>query len=180
MSTLTAFRLFSRAPWTRIRSWVSAGCRLAEVMLMIMSSNIDARAGPTVAGWSPAEPAAFSVAGRRSGGERFVHRHVCVDMRVALGDEPRVLRQPGRTRRTRVASLLDRMAGFSTGQPPFVFAAWASIVVRPVGRAARRDGKVPALGTFGGGHGSIRAFSCTAFTVTQFITGGPRLRRSGR
>src|SRR3982750_1812771 len=25
-STLTSFRLFSRAPWTRIRSWLSASC----------------------------------------------------------------------------------------------------------------------------------------------------------
>src|SRR5688572_24292840 len=26
IATLTSFRLFSRAPWTRIRSWLSAGC----------------------------------------------------------------------------------------------------------------------------------------------------------
>src|SRR5687768_1827580 len=37
MSTLTSFRLFTRAPWTRMRSWRSAGCRLAEVM----TSSID-------------------------------------------------------------------------------------------------------------------------------------------
>src|SRR6185503_2532054 len=28
ISTLTSLRLFSRAPWTRIRSWLSAGCGL--------------------------------------------------------------------------------------------------------------------------------------------------------
>ena len=26
ISTLTSFRLLTRAPWTRMRSWVSAGC----------------------------------------------------------------------------------------------------------------------------------------------------------
>src|SRR5687768_8721241 len=31
-STLTSLRLFSRAPWTRIRSWLSAACRLVEAM----------------------------------------------------------------------------------------------------------------------------------------------------
>ena len=37
ISTLTSFRLFSRAPWTRIRSWLSAGCCLEEAMFAIMS-----------------------------------------------------------------------------------------------------------------------------------------------
>ena len=41
ISTLTSFRLFSRAPWTRIRSWLSAGCWLEEAMFAIMSSSID-------------------------------------------------------------------------------------------------------------------------------------------
>src|SRR5437868_10695917 len=41
ISTLTSFRLFSRAPWTRIRSWLSAGCWLEEAMFAIMSSRID-------------------------------------------------------------------------------------------------------------------------------------------
>src|SRR5688500_3699354 len=33
ISTLTSFRLFSRAPWTRIRSWLSAVCRVEEAFL---------------------------------------------------------------------------------------------------------------------------------------------------
>ena len=37
ISTLTSFRLFSRAPWTRIRSWLSAGCWLEEAMFAILS-----------------------------------------------------------------------------------------------------------------------------------------------
>src|SRR5512145_762099 len=41
ISTLTSFRLFSRAPWTRIRSWASAGCRLEEAIFAIMPSSID-------------------------------------------------------------------------------------------------------------------------------------------
>src|SRR5262245_5865079 len=32
IATLTSFRLFSRAPWTRIRSWLSAGCRPEEAI----------------------------------------------------------------------------------------------------------------------------------------------------
>src|SRR5262245_52975630 len=32
ISTLTSFRLFTRAPWTRIRSWLSAECRLEADM----------------------------------------------------------------------------------------------------------------------------------------------------
>ena len=31
--TLRSFRLFTRAPWTRMRSWLSAVCRLEEAML---------------------------------------------------------------------------------------------------------------------------------------------------
>ena len=42
ISTLTSFRLFTRAPWTRIRSWLSAGC-LEEAMFAMIS------AGPLVA-----------------------------------------------------------------------------------------------------------------------------------
>src|SRR5688572_13224290 len=42
ISTLTSFRLFTRAPWTRIRSWLSAGCLVEEAMFAIMSSSIDA------------------------------------------------------------------------------------------------------------------------------------------
>src|SRR6476661_8309547 len=30
ISTLTSFRLFSRAPWTRIKSWLSAACGWEE------------------------------------------------------------------------------------------------------------------------------------------------------
>src|SRR4051812_35288832 len=30
IATLMSLRLFSRAPWTRIRSWLSAGCWLEE------------------------------------------------------------------------------------------------------------------------------------------------------
>ena len=43
ISTLTSFRLFSRAPWTRIRSWLSAACWLEEAMFAILSSSIDGR-----------------------------------------------------------------------------------------------------------------------------------------
>src|SRR6188472_2762076 len=39
ISTLTSFRLFSRAPWTRIRSWLSARCSLGEAMLAIISCS---------------------------------------------------------------------------------------------------------------------------------------------
>src|SRR5688572_6527962 len=41
ISTLTSFRLFSRAPCTRIRSWRSAGCCLVAVIGSIMSSSLD-------------------------------------------------------------------------------------------------------------------------------------------
>src|SRR5687768_3024086 len=40
ISTLTSFRLFIRAPWTRMRSWLSAGCWPGEIMLLIISSSI--------------------------------------------------------------------------------------------------------------------------------------------
>src|SRR6476660_3737573 len=33
IATLTSFRLFTRAPWTRIRSWLSAGWGLEDAML---------------------------------------------------------------------------------------------------------------------------------------------------
>jgi hypothetical protein len=36
ISMLTFFRLFSRAPWTRIRSWVSAGCWRFEAVASFM------------------------------------------------------------------------------------------------------------------------------------------------
>src|SRR5688500_16008853 len=39
ISTVTSFRLFSRAPWTRIRSWLSAECLLEEAMFAIMPST---------------------------------------------------------------------------------------------------------------------------------------------
>ena len=42
ISTLTSFRLFSRAPWMRIRSWLSAGC-LEEAMFAIMSLSLARR-----------------------------------------------------------------------------------------------------------------------------------------
>ena len=42
-STLTSFRLFSRAPWTRMRSWVSAGCGVEVAMFAGMSSSIAER-----------------------------------------------------------------------------------------------------------------------------------------
>src|SRR5262245_43307270 len=35
ISTLTSFRLFTRAPCTRIRSWLSAECRLEEAMFAL-------------------------------------------------------------------------------------------------------------------------------------------------
>ena len=35
ISTLTSLRLFWRAPWTRIRSWLSAWCRLDELMFAV-------------------------------------------------------------------------------------------------------------------------------------------------
>src|SRR5262245_14237281 len=38
-STLTSLRLFSRAPWTRIRSCLPADCGLEEAVLMILSSS---------------------------------------------------------------------------------------------------------------------------------------------
>jgi len=41
ISTLTSFRLFSRAPWTRIRSWLSAECWLEEAMVAIVPSSSD-------------------------------------------------------------------------------------------------------------------------------------------
>src|SRR5262245_32411912 len=40
ISTLTSFRLFTRAPWTRIKSWLSAGWWLEEVMVGILSSKL--------------------------------------------------------------------------------------------------------------------------------------------
>src|SRR5215510_6562523 len=53
IATLTSLRLFSRAPWTRIRSWLSAGCCLVEAMFALMSSSLDGlgRVAP-----SPAAP----------------------------------------------------------------------------------------------------------------------------
>src|SRR5262245_44598923 len=35
ISTLMSFRLFTRAPWTRIRSWLSAGCSLEDVITLL-------------------------------------------------------------------------------------------------------------------------------------------------
>jgi hypothetical protein len=37
-STLTSFKLFSRAPCTRIKSWLSPVCCLEEAMLALISS----------------------------------------------------------------------------------------------------------------------------------------------
>src|SRR6185436_8493473 len=37
MSTLTSLRLFSRAPWTRIRSWRSAACSRVAAIAAMMS-----------------------------------------------------------------------------------------------------------------------------------------------
>src|SRR5215510_1535918 len=42
ISTLTSFRLFSRAPRTRIRSWRSAGCGLEEAVADARASVSDA------------------------------------------------------------------------------------------------------------------------------------------
>ncbi len=39
ISTVTSFRLFTRAPWTRIRSWLSAGSLLEEAMFAIMKAS---------------------------------------------------------------------------------------------------------------------------------------------
>jgi hypothetical protein len=39
ISMLTSLRLFSRAPWTRIRFWLSAGYWLEEAMFAIVSSS---------------------------------------------------------------------------------------------------------------------------------------------
>ena len=49
ISTLTSFRLFSRAPWTRMRSWVSAGCWLEVAMFAGMPSSIAEREDGDVA-----------------------------------------------------------------------------------------------------------------------------------
>src|SRR5690349_4024197 len=52
ISTLMSLRLFSRAPWTRMRSCASAACCLEDGMGAIMSPR-GARLGqlPSVAGW---------------------------------------------------------------------------------------------------------------------------------
>ena len=42
ISTLTSFRLFSRAPWTRIRSWLSATCWLEEAMFAACHVSVGA------------------------------------------------------------------------------------------------------------------------------------------
>jgi hypothetical protein len=39
ISTLTSLRLFSRAPWTRIRSWLSAACCLEDVMFALIQAE---------------------------------------------------------------------------------------------------------------------------------------------
>src|SRR4051812_31632354 len=41
ISTLTSFRLFTRAPWTRIRSWRSAGCRPGDSVRLFILSIIE-------------------------------------------------------------------------------------------------------------------------------------------
>src|SRR5688572_1717782 len=43
--TQRAFRWFSRAPWTRIRSWLSAGCLLEAGMFALISSRCTVSCG---------------------------------------------------------------------------------------------------------------------------------------
>src|SRR5262245_29217814 len=40
ISRLTSFRLLTRAPWTRIRSWRSAGCSRGEAMARSCHRNV--------------------------------------------------------------------------------------------------------------------------------------------
>src|SRR5262249_39014064 len=46
ISTLTSFRLFSRAPWTRITSWLSAWCWLDLVEVGLAPPHPGRAAGP--------------------------------------------------------------------------------------------------------------------------------------
>jgi hypothetical protein len=46
ISTLTSLRLFTRAPTTRIRSWLSAGCRSLVVAVLIGSPSAGVVLGP--------------------------------------------------------------------------------------------------------------------------------------
>src|SRR6266545_1970364 len=46
ISTLTSFRLFTRAPCTRIRSWLSAGCWLEEPMSVLSLQPHRLEVGP--------------------------------------------------------------------------------------------------------------------------------------
>src|SRR6476469_1604016 len=84
ISMLTFLRLFSRAPWTRMRSWLSAGCRVEEAMIAVpglraprtvrlrvpLLRNCDLRLGP---GRGALQVGPDARVGRR---ERVDDRHV--------------------------------------------------------------------------------------------------------
>jgi len=40
ISTLTSLRLFTRAPCTRIRSWMPAGCRAGDCLFVLVAMLI--------------------------------------------------------------------------------------------------------------------------------------------
>src|SRR5687768_10124065 len=87
ISTLTSLRLFSRAPWTRIRSWLSAGCWPDR--LMGSSRVVIRRPGRALT----------KVAPRRGAGRSVPHH-------FRLGDQVGALLLEGRAGRR----LLERVA----------------------------------------------------------------------
>src|SRR3954453_6299066 len=61
-STLTSLRLFSRAPWTRRRSWLSAACAAADRRSVLVAMRRVSRPRPDSANLIDADQVARGVA----------------------------------------------------------------------------------------------------------------------
>src|SRR4029077_14994185 len=70
IATLTSLRLFSRAPCTRIRSWLSAGCWLEEAIFAILSACASSVGGSPAAPPGGIRPHEQVEAGEQEQGER--------------------------------------------------------------------------------------------------------------
>src|SRR5688572_27865380 len=80
ISTLTSLRLFSRAPWTRMRSWLSAACGLPEAIFAIVPKSA-VRPHPHQRGGSVSDPVDLVGA---AGGHVAVH---AADRGAAYGQD---------------------------------------------------------------------------------------------
>src|SRR5918996_1038194 len=168
-STLTSLRLFTRAPWTRIRSWLSAECRAGDCVAVLVAMLICSPRGARAQGLGsphrllhePADLCLFG-GGQRLQRERGRPHAAFVEVRAVVEAERRVPRvELGRGGEEADDVALPGIRGHPVPG------------LRREGRGAGLDDRVDPLG-----HGPIR-FRHLSDLREQFFLSRFRLELSG-